>query len=610
MHARALAHSAMDLPCTQQTLHVVPATCMQPYSRKRPFSAVSLLHSPKACSSRYTGCSKRSSSPCAELPRCLVRAQAASVDTEDLVSTPVGSDEARPKVEPLPQKQRSLDWFDHWYAIGYEKDFDEKKPNAFTLLGKQLCIWKDASNRWQAFLDVCPHRLVPLSEGRITDAKELQCAYHGWCFEASGKCTAIPQGGNVNNPRTFATVYQCAVKQGLIWVKPIEQPRAQPAASAKGSSSSTIDTSDIPILPEIDEGWIDSATFRDLPYDYATLLENLFDVGHVPFTHHASVSKRSSADVIKLDMQAQGPTGFTGRNERGPRRGQLGAQDTLFQAPCLMRHSIDAQDSKGFSNITAVYATPTTPGRCRAIIRNLFKFKSPIPRFFFKVVPAWSTHVGNNTVLEDDVVFLHKQEELAVARGLGQKAVAQVYHMPGSSDNFVTAFRTWLSKYGGGGPFGPMDHHWLQAAGPRLDRDALLDRFHTHTANCKVCSSTLQTIQQIRSLLKYLVGGLAVAAAILAAVALSASDSSVQALAAQQEAARGLFAAGGQLLLRGTKAVVGSGKPGAVMASAAVCVVLAVVLLAVRAYLSKMESNFIHGVYPPPRNVKLPHDEA
>ena len=59
------------------------------------------------------------------------------------------------------------------------------------------------------------------------------------------------------------------------------------------------------------------------------------------------------------------------------------AQDTLFGAPCLMRHTIDAQVSKGFSNITAVYATPTTPGRCRAIIRNLFKFKSPVPRFFF-----------------------------------------------------------------------------------------------------------------------------------------------------------------------------------------------------------------------------------
>lgn len=42
------------------------------------------------------------------------------------------------------------------------------------------------------------------------------------------------------------------------------------------------------------------------------------------------------------------------------------------------------------------------------------------------MVPQWSTHVGNNTVLEDDVVFLHKQEELAVAKGLGRKPVAQV----------------------------------------------------------------------------------------------------------------------------------------------------------------------------------------
>ena len=38
----------------------------------------------------------------------------------------------------------------------------------------------------------------------------------------------------------------------------------------------------------------------------------------------------------------------------------------------------------------------------------------------------------------------------------------QVYHMPGQSDNFVTAFRTWLQKHGGGGPWGPMDASWLQ----------------------------------------------------------------------------------------------------------------------------------------------------
>lgn len=150
----------------------------------------------------------------------------------------------------------------------------------------------------------------------------------------------------------------------------------------------------------------------------------------------------------------------------------------------------------------------------------------------------------------------------------------------------------------------------MQAAGPRLGRDALLDRFQSHTANCKVCSQTLHTIQQARTVLKYLIGSLAVGAAILAAVSLSASSSSVQASVAQQEASWGIFAAGGQLLLNVVRRIVGSGNPGAVMASAAFCVAMAVVLLAGRAYLSKMESKFIHGVYPPPRNVKLPHDEA
>ena len=36
----------------------------------------------------------------------------------------------------------------------------------------------------------------------------------------------------------------------------------------------------------------------------------------------------------------------------GPRKGGLGAQHTLFQGPVLMRHTIDAYDSRGFANIT------------------------------------------------------------------------------------------------------------------------------------------------------------------------------------------------------------------------------------------------------------------
>lgn len=33
--------------------------------------------------------------------------------------------------------------------------------------------WKDPAGQWNVFLDVCPHRLVPLSEGRVNEDGRL-----------------------------------------------------------------------------------------------------------------------------------------------------------------------------------------------------------------------------------------------------------------------------------------------------------------------------------------------------------------------------------------------------------------------------------------------------
>ena len=39
----------------------------------------------------------------------------------------------------------------------------------------------------------CPHRAAALSQGVLTPSGNLQCAYHGWSFDASGACKNIPQ---------------------------------------------------------------------------------------------------------------------------------------------------------------------------------------------------------------------------------------------------------------------------------------------------------------------------------------------------------------------------------------------------------------------------------
>lgn len=45
------------------------------------------------------------------------------------------------------------------------------------------------------------------------------------------------------------------------------------------------------------------------------------------------------------------------------------------------------------------------------------------------------------------------------------------------ADTYITAFRRWLSSFGGGGPFGDVTHpNYLEQIGARQSREQLLDR--------------------------------------------------------------------------------------------------------------------------------------
>jgi len=43
----------------------------------------------------------------------------------------------------------------------------------------RLVAFKDKAGDWVVLEDVCPHRLAPLSDGRLTEERELMCSYHG-----------------------------------------------------------------------------------------------------------------------------------------------------------------------------------------------------------------------------------------------------------------------------------------------------------------------------------------------------------------------------------------------------------------------------------------------
>ncbi len=77
-----------------------------------------------------------------------------------------------------------------WYVAGWAKDIDGQLRSV-RILGEDLVIFRTSGGQVAVLQDRCPHKLLPLSKGRLIN-NEIECGYHGSVFGADGKCTRIP----------------------------------------------------------------------------------------------------------------------------------------------------------------------------------------------------------------------------------------------------------------------------------------------------------------------------------------------------------------------------------------------------------------------------------
>jgi len=59
------------------------------------------------------------------------------------------------------------------------------------LLGEDLVLFKDRHGRFGLIAEACPHRRASLAYG-IPTAEGIRCPYHGWMFDATGRCLEQP----------------------------------------------------------------------------------------------------------------------------------------------------------------------------------------------------------------------------------------------------------------------------------------------------------------------------------------------------------------------------------------------------------------------------------
>ena len=103
------------------------------------------------------------------------------------------------------------------------------------LLGEPVLLGRMRDGAAFAMRDICPHRGVPLSAGKILPENTVECPYHGWRFRRDGVCSAIPSlvdGQEMDPEKIRVRSYPVREQDGLIWVyvaaKPGTPPKTEP----------------------------------------------------------------------------------------------------------------------------------------------------------------------------------------------------------------------------------------------------------------------------------------------------------------------------------------------------------------------------------------------
>lgn len=91
-----------------------------------------------------------------------------------------------------------------WLPLGSASSLTGLNPTQIRICGLDIAVWhkplptnakkNEVATEWSAMIDACPHRLAPLSQGRVDpNSGCIECPYHGWAFETDGSLKILPQ---------------------------------------------------------------------------------------------------------------------------------------------------------------------------------------------------------------------------------------------------------------------------------------------------------------------------------------------------------------------------------------------------------------------------------
>jgi phenylpropionate dioxygenase-like ring-hydroxylating dioxygenase large terminal subunit len=182
---------------------------------------------------------------------------------------------------------------DHWFPLLRSRALKPGRATGVSFAGRPIALVRTQSGALFALENRCAHRQIPLSEG-VVCGERLQCGYHGWTYDALGRCVNVPYLDKDKALPNGVRAYPCREDFGLVFVFP-----GDPAKAAATFP-------DIPAYadPKYKTRFLD----QQVACHYSYLHENLMDMNH-QFLHRRIMARirttflalREGEDWVEVD---------------------------------------------------------------------------------------------------------------------------------------------------------------------------------------------------------------------------------------------------------------------------------------------------------------------
>lgn len=182
-----------------------------------------------------------------------------------------------------------------WYAAAWADELPPDGRLARTFLETPVLIWRDRGGWLRALADRCPHRLAPLSRGKIEQGI-VTCGYHGLSFDgATGQCVHNPHGPLISSLTVQA--YPVAERHKLLWIWMGDRAHADEGAIPDLSFA------DAAPVHAFSKGYMRAAA------DHRLLEDNILDLTHGDYLHSDTLGGGSFTRT-RANVEERGDTVF------------------------------------------------------------------------------------------------------------------------------------------------------------------------------------------------------------------------------------------------------------------------------------------------------------